>query len=77
MKKLPARMTGFFLPLVLSLMMSCIVSAIATLRVTGVNNHFIETWPASWALSWAVAFPVLFIVLPLARRIVHLFVERP
>lgn len=75
--KLPARYAGIVLPLVLSVLMTFVVSAIATLRSLGPTPAFIAMWPTAWALSWLVAFPTLLLVLPLVRRIVGLVVETP
>ena len=75
--KLPARYAAFVMPLVLSVLMTFVVSAISTLRSLGPTPAFLATWPATWGLSWLVAFPVLLAVLPLVRKIVALAVEAP
>ncbi|WP_315796924.1 DUF2798 domain-containing protein [Bradyrhizobium sp. SZCCHNRI3043] len=76
-RKLPARYAAVVMPLTLSVLMTFVVSAIATLKSLGPTQAFIETWPAAWAISWLVAFPTLLAVLPLVRRIVALVVETP
>ena len=76
-RKLPARYAAVVMPLTLSVLMTFVVSAIATLKSLGPTQAFIETWPAAWGLSWLVAFPTLLAVLPLVRRIVALVVEAP
>lgn len=75
--KLPARYAAVVMPLVLSIIMTFIVSAISTLKSLGPTSDFLATWPSAWALSWLVAFPTLLAVLPLVRRIVGLLVEAP
>ncbi|MGX5777417.1 DUF2798 domain-containing protein, partial [Methylorubrum zatmanii] len=75
MRRLPARYTGLVMPFVLSVMMTFVVSGVATLRSLGPTSDFLATWPAAWGLSWVVAFPTLLLVLPLVRRIVGLMVE--
>jgi hypothetical protein len=75
--KLPARYNFAALPLVLSVFMSCLVSLISTLRAFGIAEFHASTWLQAWGLSWLVAFPALFVVLPIARKIVGVFVERP
>ena len=65
------------MPFVLSILMSMIVSAVATLKSLGINAAFVSTWPIAWFLSWLVAFPTLLLVLPLVRRIVGLVVQSP
>jgi len=75
--KLPVRYAAIVMPLVLSVLMTFVVSAIATLKVLGPTPAFVSSWPTAWALSWLVAFPTLLAVLPLVRRIVALVVESP
>ena len=75
--KLPARYAAIVMPLVLSVLMTFVVSAISTLKSLGPTPAFVTTWPAAWAISWIVAFPTLLAVLPLVRRIVAFAVEAP
>jgi hypothetical protein len=75
--KLPARYATVVMPLVLSVLMTFVVSAISTLRSLGPTPAFVATWPAAWAISWLVAFPTLLAVLPLVRKIVAFAVETP
>jgi len=75
-RKFPARYEGVLNLLVLSIMMTCIVSGISTVRSMGFTSHVFEVWPQAWAMSWCVAFPTLFIVTPLVRRIVSVLVEK-
>lgn len=75
MKKLPAHMAGFVMPLVLSIFMTCVVSAISTYKTLGLAPDFVVRWLPAWGLSWLVAFPTLLLVLPLVRKIVSWVVE--
>ncbi len=77
MRKFPARYAGILMPLILSIVMSCIVSFIATLRAHGLSDFGLVGWLQAWGLSWLVAFPTLFLVLPFVRRIVGMIVEKP
>jgi hypothetical protein len=74
-RRLPARYNAVVQPLVLSVIMSGVVSAITTLRGLGLSSAFPATWLPSWGLSWVVAFPVLLAILPVVRRIVGWMVE--
>lgn len=76
-RKLPARFYPYALPFVISIIMSCIVSGIATLKALGPVPDFFNLWMHGWAFSWVIAFPTLLTVMPLARRIVLSFVEKP
>lgn len=75
--KLPARAAAIVQPLLLSLLMTCLVSLIATLRSVGFNAELLRLWPGSWFVSWLVAFPLMLLVLPLVRRITFAIVEQP
>jgi hypothetical protein len=69
LRKLPARYAGIVMPFFLSLLMTCIVSMISTLKGVGWGDAFFKVWPSAWGISWLVAFPVLLLVLPLVRRL--------
>jgi hypothetical protein len=73
-QKLPASYMRFVLPLVISIIMSCIVSGVSTLRSVGLGPEMLHLWPGNWLVSWMIAFPVLLLVMPVARRIAGLFV---
>jgi hypothetical protein len=66
--KLPARYASLVMPLLLSVVMTCIVSAISTLRGIGFVAHFVRVWLGAWLISWLIAFPTLLLILPAVRR---------
>jgi hypothetical protein len=74
-RKLPARYAPIVMPFLLSLLMTCLVSLIATVRSVGMTPDLIRLWPGSWALSWLVAFPITLVVLPVVRRLTAAVVE--
>lgn len=76
-RRLPARYAAVVTPLLLSLMMTCLVSLIATARSVGFTTELLRLWPGSWLLSWVVAFPVMLLALPVVRRMTAAFVETP
>jgi hypothetical protein len=76
-RKLPARYFTLVLPLVLSVLMTCVVSLISTWRSVGLIDGFARLWLGAWGLSWVVAFPLLLIALPLARTVTRLWVDEP
>ena len=55
---------------ILSGLMSCMVSGVATLRALGLSADFGVNWMTSWLASWALAFPAVLIVAPITRRLV-------
>lgn len=72
---MPARYAGLLTAFIVSIMMTCIVSGISTLRSIGFRADFFSVWPYAWAMSWSVAFPVFLVVGPLVARIVAALVE--
>jgi hypothetical protein len=77
MTRLPPRYNAVAVPLLLSLLMTCIVSGIATVNSIGLADGFSGKWMQAWLYSWLVAFPIMLFVLPLVRRMVAVFVEPP
>ncbi|MEM9968456.1 MAG: DUF2798 domain-containing protein [Pseudomonadota bacterium] len=67
---IPARFAPVLFGFLLSGMMSCLVSGIATLRSVGLIETFFSLWLGAWAFSWAIAFPIVLVVAPLTRRLV-------
>ncbi|MDQ1848835.1 DUF2798 domain-containing protein [Gemmobacter fulvus] len=74
---IPARFAPILFGLILSGLMSCIVSGIATLRALGAVDGFVAAWMGSWVVAWAIAFPTVLLVAPLTRRIVALLTAAP
>lgn len=52
----------------LSGLISCIISFVATFRATGLVDGFFSLWGGAFIASWTVAFPVALLVVPIARR---------
>jgi len=73
--KLPARYATVVMPFFLSIIMTCVVSFISTLRGAGFIPGFFPLWLGSWAVSWLVAFPTMMLVLPVVRRVTAAFVR--
>ncbi|WP_210528929.1 DUF2798 domain-containing protein [Rubellimicrobium arenae] len=67
---IPSRFAPILFGLILSGLMSCIVSGIATLRAAGLVPGFPGMWALSWLTSWSVAFPSVLLLAPVTRRIV-------
>jgi len=67
---IPNRFAPQLFGLILSGIMSCIVSGIATLRAIGLSDMFVASWLSAWSFSWPIAFFVVLLVAPFTRRIV-------
>jgi len=69
------RKAAILFSFLLSGMMSCIVTGIATLRVLGFTEPLLSKWMSSWMFGWLVAFPVVYFVAPMVRKIVDRFFQ--
>ncbi|MES2938616.1 MAG: DUF2798 domain-containing protein [Pseudomonadota bacterium] len=69
MSRIPARFAGLVMPFFLSIIMTCVISLVSTLRGIGLPPDFVHVWLGAWGASWLVAFPTLLGVLPLVRRL--------
>jgi hypothetical protein len=74
-RKLPPQYGAIVMPLIMSMCMTCIVSAISVFRSQGLGTKALALWPSAWGLSWIVAFPVLVVILPWVRRLTFLIVR--
>ena len=67
---IPAKFAPLLFSFFLSIIMSCVVSGVATLNAAGLSDDFAALWAAAWYKSWIVAFPTILVVAPLTRRFV-------
>ena len=67
---IPAKFAPLLFSFCLSIIMSCVVSGVATLNAAGLADGFATLWLAAWYKSWIVAFPTILVVAPLTRRLV-------
>lgn len=73
-----ARYAPILFGFILSGLMSCMVSGIATVRTLGLVPGLAGEWMGAWLTSWAIAFPAVLIVAPITRRLVaKLVVQTP
>lgn len=66
---IPAKFAPLLFSFCLSIIMSCLVSGVATLNAAGSADGFAALWLATWYKSWIVAFPTILVVAPLTRRL--------
>lgn len=50
-RKLPAVYARWLTPFLISILMSAIVSAVATVMNTGLGAAFLLSWPRAWGMS--------------------------
>lgn len=75
--RLPARFAHPLTTLIVTLVMTCAVSGVATFMALGFSRMALGAWPISWMISWAIAFPTMLVVLPIVRRFVARIVAVP
>ena len=75
MKKLPASYHRFAVPLGTTLIMTFLVSGVATYRALGLIDGMVGRWMSSWMISWAIAFPTMFFMMPLVRRLISRVID--
>jgi hypothetical protein len=73
-KKLPARVHKFALPLGTTFFMTFLVSGVATYRVLGWDERMVTNWMESWMVSWVIAAPTMYFVMPMVRRLLDRFI---
>ena len=67
---IPQKYAQILFGFILSGLMSCMVSGVATLRALGLSPDFAGNWMTSWLASWALAFPAVLVVAPITRKLV-------
>jgi hypothetical protein len=74
-KKLPHQTLRFAVPLGTSLIMTFLVSGVATVRAIGFSDAMWGKWLSSWMIAWAVAFPTMLLMMPVVRRLLLRVIE--
>ncbi|WP_164660657.1 DUF2798 domain-containing protein [Tropicibacter sp. Alg240-R139] len=59
---LPARFAPVLFGFLVSGIMSCIVTCVATIKTAGLGGHTFGKWMGARAFSWPIAFAVILIV---------------
>ena len=67
---IPAKFARLLFSFCLSIIMSCVVSGVATLNAAGLADGFAALWLAACYKSWIVAFSTILVVAPLTHRLV-------
>ncbi|EEE38528.1 hypothetical protein RKLH11_2370 [Rhodobacteraceae bacterium KLH11] len=67
---IPARFAHALFALIMSGLMSCFVTGIATVRAIGFSPTTFGEWMSSWAFCWPIAFTVILTLGPAVKRLV-------
>lgn len=73
---LPKSLQHYVFIFFLSMMMSFLVSGVATFRAVGAVEGFFSIWMRAWPPSWATAFAAAMVVSPIARKLSVLLVKK-
>ncbi len=65
-----ARYANPLFALIMSGLMSCVVTGIATLKAIGFSPSTLGDWMASWAFCWPIAFTVILTLGPFVKRLI-------
>ncbi len=65
-----ARYANALFALIMSGLMSCVVTGIATLKAIGFSPSTLGDWMASWAFCWPIAFSVILTLGPFVKRLI-------
>lgn len=68
---IPARFANVLFALIMSGLMSCVVTGIATVKAIGFGPSTFGDWMASWAFCWPIAFTVILTLGPFVKRLVN------
>lgn len=71
MPKIDQRYASTLLAFITSLLMSCLMSLVVTLRHVGFVTEVWALWMEAFPVAFAVAFPTALVVLPIARRLIE------
>jgi hypothetical protein len=71
----PARYARAVFSLIMSGLMSCIVTGIATVKAIGFGPGTFGDWMASWAFCWPIAFSVILLLGPTVQGLVNRLVS--
>lgn len=72
---IPSRYARALFSLIMSGLMSCIVTGIATVKAIGMGPGTLGDWMASWAFCWPIAFTVILLLGPSVQRLVNRLVR--
>lgn len=72
---IPARYARALFSLIMSGLMSCIVTGIATVKTIGFGPHTAGDWMAAWLFCWPIAFIVILLMAPTVQRFVNRLVR--
>ncbi|MEP4035295.1 DUF2798 domain-containing protein [Pseudophaeobacter sp.] len=74
---IPARLASAVVGFILSGLMSCIVTLVASVKTVGLGGQVVSTWLNAWFFGWPIAFVVVLFAGPGVRRLVASWVKPP
>jgi len=64
------------MPLILSILMTCVISFVSSIKALGFSGLSLSGWLQAWLWSWLIAFPTLLLVLPLVKQMTQTLLLR-
>ncbi|MDD4865305.1 MAG: DUF2798 domain-containing protein [Alishewanella agri] len=64
------------MPLILSILMTCVISFVSSIKALGLSGLSLNGWLQAWLWSWVIAFPTLLLVLPLVKQMTQTLLQR-
>jgi hypothetical protein len=75
-KKLPASVYKYALPVGTSFFMTFLVTGVATWRALGWTPQMLRDWMSSWMIAWVIAAPTMYFMMPQVRRVLDRIIEK-
>lgn len=64
------------MPLILSILMTCVISFVSSIKALGLSGLSLSDWLQAWLWSWVIAFPTLLLVLPLVKQMTQALLQQ-
>ncbi|WLD56727.1 DUF2798 domain-containing protein [Salinispirillum sp. LH 10-3-1] len=72
---IPARLTRFVVPFLMSIYMATIMTFLVTVINTGLADGFVFRWMRAFLFAWPIAFTLLLLGAPTVHRIAAAIVK--
>ncbi|MFY0665188.1 MAG: DUF2798 domain-containing protein [Natronospirillum sp.] len=73
---IPARLTLFVFPFLMSIYMATIMTFLVTVINTGLGDGFVLRWVRAFLFAWPIAFTLLLLGAPTVQRIAAALIKR-
>jgi hypothetical protein len=67
--KVPQKYSPILFAFIMSILMALLMTAVVTLRLTGLGPGFLLRWFHAFTTAWPIAFPAVLLIAPVARKL--------